>query len=73
MDEEQPAFDFMDEPWPPARHPSPHPVIEMRWKNGGVECYWPEFNLVSWMGSWQNALDLALHPNNRHVSVRVKT
>jgi hypothetical protein len=49
----------------------PHPVVILRWRDGGVAASWPDFGLNYWFPSWPKAFEAVLHPINHHVRVKV--
>jgi hypothetical protein len=62
-------------PYGPLKFPSERPTVILRWSPADemVVIDWPEFNIKCMVINWPVAFDLALHPNNAHVSVRVRT
>ena len=49
-----------------------HPIVVLRWRDGGVAATWSDFGLSAWFRSWPAALEAVLHPLNNHVRVKVR-
>jgi hypothetical protein len=76
VEEEDPYVDLDGKgPYGPLAFPSPHPIVVFRWDDEAdvVTSEWSEFNLKASFKDWRVALDVVLHENNAHVSVRVRT
>lgn len=58
----------------PVRKPMPeHPVLILTaGADGLIHSYMPDFELRCRFISWAVAMDVALHPLNSHVSVRIR-
>ena len=49
-----------------------HPTVIMRWDDGRLEAYWPEFGMRARFYSWPAAIASVLHPINDHVRLKVR-
>jgi len=66
------GFEFQPDTPPPQPAPD-HPLVILRFDDGYVHSYWPEFDLRGRFESWAVVFDTVLAPPNLNiVSIRVR-